>query len=95
MPLPLILIPVVKGALWIGAGVAGAVGIGKFTKQSEENYFNNGVCKKCGGHFKPIERKEPHVEKGYKCDFCDNCVWITFGTDEGYKYTPSHISKTK
>lgn len=94
MALP-ILIPIVKGILWIGGLAAGAIGVGKFTQHSEENYFNNGVCKKCGGHFKLIETSEKHVEVGYKCDFCDNCVWIAFGSDKGYVYTPSHISKKK
>lgn len=90
------LIPVIiKGALWISTLAAGAIGVGKFTKQSEENYFNNGICKKCGGHFKIIEKSEKHIETGYKCDFCDNCVWITFGTDKGYVYKPSRISQQK
>ena len=93
MPLPIIIAGAVKAAIWIG-GLAGvAVGTGKFVKNSEENYFNNGVCKKCGGHFKYIEGTEQKGSKGYKCDVCDNCVWIDFGTDDGYVYTPSKHAK--
>ena len=96
MPLPLFLIPLVKTLAWGAGAVGAAIGVGKFTQYSEENYFNNGVCQKCGGHFKPIETTENHIEKGYKCDFCDNCVWISFGTDKGYKYVPSkHIRQDK
>jgi hypothetical protein len=74
----------------LAAGAGGTfLGLKKFTEKSEYNYFNKGVCKKCGGHFKMIPGTEVKGAKGYKCDVCDNCVWITFGTDEGYIYTPS------
>jgi hypothetical protein len=81
------LIPVIiKGALI----AAGLVGVGKFIHSSEKNYFNNGICKKCGGHFKYIEGTGiVNNQKGYKCDVCDNCVWIAFGTDKGYVYKKS------
>ena len=93
MAIPLIPV-VIKGLLWAGGLIGTVVGVGKFTKYSEENYFNNGICQKCGGHFKYIPGTEVKGQKGYKCDVCDNCVWIVFGTDEGYVYTPSKNSKS-
>jgi hypothetical protein len=89
-----VLIPIaIKAAMWIGGIGAAAFGVGKFTQQSEINYFNKGVCTKCGGHFKYIEGTAKKGNSGYKCDVCDNCIWITFGSDRGYTYTPSPKAK--
>ena len=93
MPLPLFIPAIVKGLLWAGGLVGFGVGAAKYTQHSEENYFNKGVCKKCGGHFKYIEGTESKGNRGYKCDFCDNCVWVAFGSDEGYVYVPSKRSQ--
>ena len=94
MPLPFA-IPVaafIKGIL-TGAGVAGfGFGIFKATQSGERKLFNRGVCPKCDGHFKKIENV---TENGYKCDFCDNTVWISFGADDDYVYVPSKRSKEK
>ena len=84
---------VIKGLLWAASLAGIGIGAQKFTKYSEENYFNKGVCTKCGGHLKYIEGTESKGNKGYKCDVCDNCVWVAFGTDEGYVYTPSKNAK--
>lgn len=75
--------------LGIGALAGLFVGANKLTEVSEKNYFNKGTCKKCGGHFKLIEGTLDSLAKGYKCDVCDNCVWISCGADIGYQYTPS------
>lgn len=93
MPLPLFVIPLIKALAWGGAAVGAAFSVGKFTQESEKAYFNNGICNKCGGHYKRIEGTKKTGHKGYKCDVCDNCVWIAFGTDEGYVYKPSKKSK--
>lgn len=90
---PLIAIPIiVRIALMIAGVAATSLGIGKFTKESEKSYFNKGVCKKCGGNFKFIEGTAVKGAKGYKCDVCDNCVWISFGSDKDYIY-PERSSK--
>jgi hypothetical protein len=75
-----------------GAIVGGVFGFKKFTENAEKKYFNKGVCKKCNGHFKLIEGTKESLAKGYKCDICDNCVWISYGSDYEYKYTPSNDS---
>jgi hypothetical protein len=93
MALPLLIPVILKGAAWLAAGSAAAFGIGKFTKESEKNYFNKGICTKCGGHFKRIPGTRVSGNKGYQCDVCDNCVWITFGSDKDYIYTPSKNAK--
>ncbi len=80
---------VLRLVLTLGTIAGAIVGVNKFTKYSEKNYFNKGVCKKCGGHFKLIEGTIGSPAKGYKCDVCDNCVWISYGSDEGYEYEPS------
>ena len=84
MPLAIIRLLATLGTL---AGLF--FGAKKLTETSERTYWNKGVCKKCGGHFKLIEGTIDAPSKGYKCDVCDNCVWITHNTDMGYKYTPS------
>ena len=80
---------VLRLLLLIGSLAGLVVGANKLTKTSERNYFNKGVCKKCAGHYKLIEGTIDAPSKGYKCDVCDNCVWIAYGSDMGYKYTPS------
>ncbi|MDX1806224.1 MAG: hypothetical protein R3267_04275 [Paenisporosarcina sp.] len=84
---------ILRFLLGIGAIAGLFVGANKFTKYSEEKYFNKGVCKKCAGHFKIIEGTVNTTTKGYKCDVCDNCVWIAYGADLGYEYTPSKHAK--
>jgi hypothetical protein len=71
------------------------VGTNRFTEHSEKKYFNKGVCKKCGGHFKWIEGTKGSLAKGYKCDVCDNCVWISYGADVGYEYIQSKAAQRK
>jgi len=75
--------------LGIGALIGTFVGVNKLTERSEISYWNKGVCKKCNGHFKLIEGTVDAPSKGYKCDVCDNCVWISHNSDFGYKYKPS------
>jgi hypothetical protein len=94
MAFPLIPLAVLGRVLVAVASVVGlGVGTAKYVKHSEKNYFNKGICKKCGGHFKYIEGTEVKGSKGYKCDVCDNCVWIDFGTDDGYIYEPSENAR--
>ena len=76
-----------------GGIVGGVLGFKKLTENAEKKYFNEGVCKKCGGHFKIVEGTIGRDPKGYKCDVCDNCVWISYGSDLEYKYTPSKHSQ--
>lgn len=88
------IIPIIGRLIFWGLSIGGfLIGTKKFTEHSERNYFNKGICPKCGGHFKHIPRTEVKGSKGYKCDFCDNCVWISFGADDGYIYTPSKYAK--
>jgi len=84
---------VLRLILVLGSIVGGVFGFKKLTEIAEKKYFNNGSCKKCGGHFKIIEGDVGNDPKGYKCDVCDNCVWISYGSDIGYKYTPSKHSQ--
>lgn len=84
---------VLRLILVFGGIVGGVLGFKKFTESAEKKYFNKGVCKKCGGHFKIIEGTTGNNPKGYRCDVCDNCVWISYGSDMGYKYTPSKYTK--
>lgn len=80
---------VLRLVLVLGGIVGGVFGFKKFTENAEKKYFNNGVCKKCGGHFRIIEGTKESFAKGYRCDCCDNCVWISYGSDVGYEYKPS------
>lgn len=80
---------VLRLVLVFGGIVGGVFGFKKFTENTEKKYFNNGVCKRCGGHFKLIQGTKESPAKGYKCDICDNCVWISYGSDEGYVYKSS------
>ena len=84
---------VLRLLLTIGSIAGLFIGTKKYTEYSEKKYFNNGVCQKCGGHFKFIEGTINSPAKGYKCDVCDNCVWISYGSDIGYKYEPSKGSQ--
>lgn len=96
MALP-ILIPIFVRFGLISAGTLGiTLCIKKYAEYSEKKYFNNGVCKKCSGNFKYIEGTEKQGIKGYKCDVCDNCIWIALGTDGkiNYKYKPSKNAKS-
>jgi len=79
--------------LGIGTLAGLVVGTNKLTEISERKYFNKGKCNKCGGHFKVIEGTTRTTTRGYKCDVCDNCVWISHGSDVGYKYIPSAQAK--
>jgi hypothetical protein len=90
MPLLLLRLIALVGSL---AGIF--FGAKHFTKTSEASYWNKGVCKKCGGHFKLVEGTRDANEKGYKCDVCDNCVWVSFGSDMGYKYIPSMAAQNE
>lgn len=94
MAIPLLIPFLAKAAFWTAGAVGMTVGAVAFTKNSERRYFNNGVCQKCGGHFKMIKGTEQKGNKAYKCDVCDSVVWIIFGTDDGYKYTPSRRAKS-
>ena len=54
--------------------------------------FINGSPQKKGTVAQLLKIVEGTIDapsKGYKCDVCDNCVWISHGSDMGYKYTPS------
>ena len=92
MPLPLVPIAVATRIILGGAALVGAVwGLGKLTEKGERQLFNKGVCPKCDGNFKRIEGTEG--DRGYRCDYCSNVVWISFGADDGYTYTQSKKSK--
>lgn len=96
MALP-ILIPIIVRIGIFGTGAIGlSYGIKKYAEYNERKYFNKGICKKCSGHFKYIEGTEENGVKGFKCDVCDNCIWIALGTDEkiNYKYKPSKNAKS-
>jgi hypothetical protein len=82
-------LPILPIVMLAGLGYAGfkLAGIG------ERRTFNKGVCLKCGGHFKYIPETEDKGSRGYKCDVCDNCVWISFGSDSGYSYTKSKLNR--
>lgn len=84
---------VLRLILVLGGFAAAIVGVNRFTKNSEVKYFNNGNCSKCGGHYKIIEGTIGSDPKGYRCDVCDNCVWISYGSDAEYEYTPSKHAK--
>jgi len=88
MPFFVLRLLIVIGSL---AGII--IGTNRLTEHSEKKYFNKGVCKKCKGHFKLIEGTLGSPSKGYKCDVCDNCVWISYGSDVDYKYVPSMAAK--
>ena len=87
------MLPVIIGVLKVAAMASAFAGViiasGSYIKYSEKNYFNDGVCPKCGGHFKYIEGTATKGSKGYKCDVCDNCIWVDFDADKNYKYVPS------
>ncbi len=88
--MPVLILRIILG---LGALAGLFVGVNKFTERAEKSYWNKGVCKKCGGHFKVVEGTLRTTTKGYKCDVCDNCVWITHGSDIEYEYTPSKGAK--
>ena len=92
MPGPLVPLAIAARVVLFGAGlVAGAWGLGKLTQKGERQLFNKGVCPKCDGHFKRIEGTQG--DRGYRCDYCSNVVWISFGADDGYEYSQSRKSK--
>lgn len=94
------MVPFIAAIPWIirlalaGFGFTSAVwGVSKMTEIGEKKLFNKGVCPKCGGHFKYIEGTEVKGSKAYKCDFCNDCVLVSYGADIGYEYKPSKLSK--
>jgi len=84
--------------LAIGLAIIIGLGIGgwQLLKWRETDQFNDGVCK-CGGHFKPFEKKVQECIQAlaFQCDACMKTLWITHATIIDYEYTESEISKRR
>lgn len=66
MAIPVIFPILLRVGLFAGSLLGLGLGAKKYTEYSEKEYFNNGICKKCGGHFELIEGTEQiGTDEGY------------------------------
>ena len=71
-----------EALIFMGLLIAGGFTIALIARAFEKKAFNNGYCKECGNKLRYFDT-DSQGGRGYICDKCGHCVWVSYNVDKG------------
>lgn len=72
------------GFIFIGISIIIGWSIALIARTVDKKAFNKGYCKECGNKLRHFS-VDSQGGRGYICDKCGHCVWVSYNVDKDFK----------